>query len=151
MRLLSAVSKLRRFSGAERRLLLVSAILLPLLAAALRVIGFARVRRWLLHSTVRRSARPEVEPEKLAVLVNAASNRLPIAGSCLTRSLLLDWMLRRRGVDSALRLGVRLDKGRLQAHAWVEIGGRPVNDAPGVAGQFAPFEGRRSARLPVAP
>jgi Transglutaminase-like superfamily len=151
MRLLSVVSKLRTFSGAERRVLLVAAILLPFLAAALRVAGFARVRRWLVPSTIHRRAPSDVEPQTLAVLVNAASNHLPIAGSCLTRSLLLDWMLRRRGVDSALRLGVRLVEGRLQAHAWVEVGGRPVNDVPGVAAEFLPFEGRMSSHLPVAP
>jgi Transglutaminase-like superfamily len=151
MRPLSVVSKLRRLSGAERRLLLVSAILLPLLAAALRAVGFARVRRWLVPTTVQKRARSDVEPQTLALLVNAASNHLPIAGSCLTRSLVLDWMLRRRGVDSALRFGVRLVDGRLQAHAWVELGGRPLNEVPGVAGSFAPFESRRSARLPVAP
>src|SRR5262245_28511678 len=128
MRLPSVVSRLLRLSGAERWLLLVSAILLPLLAAALRVAGFARVRRWLAPSRVHRSATSEVEPRRLAVLVNAASNHLPIAGSCLTRSLLLDWMLRRRGVDSTMRLGVRLVDGRLQAHAWVEVGGQPIND-----------------------
>jgi len=151
MRLLSVVSKLRRFSGAERRLLFVSAIRLTLLAAALHVAGFARVRRWLAASTVYGSEPPDVEPQTLAVLVNAASNHLPIAGSCLTRSMLLDWMLRRRGVASALRLGVRLVEGRLQAHAWVEVGGRPVNDVPGVAAEFKPFEDRLSSRLPVAP
>jgi hypothetical protein len=42
-------------------------------------------------------------------------------------------------VESQLRIGVRLNQGRLDAHAWVECEGVPVNDRPDVGAQFASF------------
>lgn len=39
-----------------------------------------------------------------------------------------------------LRIGVKLDQGRLDAHAWVEADGIPINDAPDVAQRFAAFQ-----------
>lgn len=143
---LASVSRFLAFSRAERRLLLTSAFLLPVLAAAVLVVGFVRVLGWLADEPAK-TRRPDAEAPALAALVNAAANHLPIACSCLTRSLLLDWMLRRRGFASELRIGVRLVHDRLQAHAWVQLNGTPVNDTPGAVETFAAFEGRVSPRL----
>ena len=50
---------------------------------------------------------------------------------CLVRSLAVHRMLRRRGIESsALRIGVRLEHGSLLAHAWVELHGMVIGDAP---------------------
>ena len=143
---LASFSKFLAFSRAERRLLLTAAFLLPILAAAVLVVGLVRVLGWLACEPAE-TRRPDAEAPALAALVNAAANHLPIACSCLTRSLLLDWMLRRRGFASELRIGVRLVHGGLQAHAWVQLNGTPLNDPLGAAEKFAAFEGRVSPRL----
>jgi hypothetical protein len=146
LRRLASFSKFLAFSRAERRLLLTSAFLLPILAAAVRVVGLVRVLGWLACEPAE-TRRSDTEAPALAALVNAAASHLPIACSCLTRSLLLDWMLRRRGFASELRIGVRLVHDSLQAHAWVQLNGTPLNDTPDVAERFAAFEGRVSPRL----
>jgi Transglutaminase-like superfamily len=50
---------------------------------------------------------------------------LPTDTRCLTQSLVLTSLLARRGIDSALVLGVTTESG-FGAHAWLECGGRPV-------------------------
>jgi hypothetical protein len=50
---------------------------------------------------------------------------LPSDTRCLIRSLVLTEMLSRRGIESALVIGVRTDDG-FEAHAWVEHGGAPL-------------------------
>lgn len=45
---------------------------------------------------------------------------------CLQASAACAWLLRRRDVEAELVLGVR--SAPFYAHAWVEIGGRPVNE-----------------------
>jgi hypothetical protein len=70
--------------------------------------------------------------------------------NCLVRSLCLQWLLRRRGVASELRIGARLVGGQLESHAWVEVDGRPVNDAPDVAERYAAFEGALANRAGVS-
>lgn len=48
---------------------------------------------------------------------------------CLVRSLALQDLLRAEGIDgSEIRVGVRRDGGRLQAHAWVIWNGELLGD-----------------------
>ena len=115
-------------------------LLLPLFWAALRLIGFSR-----LHSRVSRAPLADwdsgsgIAPAAIGALIQIAGNHLPFPSTCLTRSLLLVWLLRRRGVDTELRIGVRRIEGGIDSHAWVEHEGRPINDPPDVAGRFAVF------------
>jgi hypothetical protein len=60
--------------------------------------------------------------------------RWPWDASCLRRSLLLGWVLRRRA--PVLMVGVRRDGEAIAAHAWVRIDGVDLDPA---AGQYAAF------------
>ena len=68
-----------------------------------------------------------------------ASRYSPFPSSCLTRSLALVRMLKKDGIESQLRIGVRIAGTALDAHAWVEYAGMPVNDTADVAHRFAAF------------
>jgi hypothetical protein len=50
---------------------------------------------------------------------------VPFDSRCLARSLVLTSMLSRRGIDSVLIIGVKVEPA-FSAHAWVESGGRPL-------------------------
>jgi hypothetical protein len=58
-------------------------------------------------------------------------------GPCLRESLVLGHLLRRE--RPVLRLGVQRPNSTLEAHAWVELAGQPVNDPQG----FRPVSGQR--------
>ena len=74
--------------------------------------------------------------------VRLAARNVPCRARCLEQSLTLWYLLRRHGVPSALRIGVRKAGGQtLEAHAWVELEGRPINDRPDIALSYAAFEG----------
>lgn len=70
----------------------------------------------------------EPELQALGRVVNAAALYPPWPRACLPRSLLLLWLLRRRGVEAELRIGVRLLGDKLDAHAWVVWQNTPIND-----------------------
>ncbi len=53
---------------------------------------------------------------------------------CLEQSLALWLLLRRRGIEADLRLGVQ--PYPFGAHAWVEHRGEPVNERPEFVGSF---------------
>lgn len=137
-----ALHKFLALSGRERRVFLETACLMTITAAALRLFGFRRVYRWL-----ERRAPSWSEPlpgagnavQLLVVGVRRAAQPLPYA-TCLPQSLTLWWLLRRRGVQSQLRLGVRKEGGDLKAHAWVEAGGVALNDRDDVRHRYAAFE-----------
>ena len=128
--------------GRSQQLTLLTAwAWLPLFWLGLRILGLQHFQAWLLKT----SARPArdltlSDIQLLGEAVNIAARHTPFPATCLTRSLLLGWLLRRRGVQSDLRIGVRLIQGALDAHAWVECDGLPVNDRPDMINQFLPFE-----------
>lgn len=59
--------------------------------------------------------------------------------TCLPRALALRWMLSRRRIGAFLRIGVSKPEGQLQAHAWVEVGGQAVGEAPDLLQRFQPL------------
>ena len=140
------VSIYRALPAREQKTLMVSLVLLPLFWLGLRLAGLQRFQAWLDRSPIAPHA-PLSQPEAVALgaAVNRAANHVFGPATCLTRSLLLRWLLRRYGMTSDLRIGVRFEEGVLAAHAWVEKDGIPVNDSPEVVARFAAFE------QPVAP
>ena len=139
-RLVRHLARFRALSGTDRRTLLGADVCMPVFWLGLRVFGLPRFQARLQRSpaTVNAAmALPDIQA--LGDLVNIAARHTLGPRTCLTRSLLLGWLLRRRGVESQLRIGVRLNQGALDAHAWVEWEGVPVNDRADVGMQFASF------------
>lgn len=137
------VRGLRRLTREERVLFLQSLVMLRVLAAALWMMGLGPVHRILArlsgtpqaHAQDGRAARVRV----IAWSVAAAARHGRIRAKCLERSLLLWWLLRRRGAPAALHIGVRKDGDALQAHAWIELDGEVLADSVDVRARFAPF------------
>jgi hypothetical protein len=127
----------------ERGVFLRALVMLPLTAAGLRVLGLRRVQAILsAHSRAAVSARGDdlFHARQVARLVAAAARHGPYRASCLPMSLTLQRLLRERGIDADLRLGVRKAAGGLEAHAWVERDGEPIAETAAVHEQFAAFE-----------
>ena len=138
----SRLAQFGALSAAQQRVLLAAWLGLPLVWLGLRWLGLPRLQAWLqrrplVPEPAGALALPHIQA--LGEAVNIAARHTPFPATCLTRSLLLGWLLRRRGVASDLRIGVRLTNGALDAHAWVECAGVPVNDQPDIAAQFASF------------
>jgi Transglutaminase-like superfamily len=62
---------------------------------------------------------------RLGRVVGRGLGLLPGDSRCLVQSLVLTQLLAARGVGSSLVIGVRPGE-RFGAHAWVEVGGRPL-------------------------
>lgn len=77
--------------------------------------------------------------------VNVAASQSPFPCTCLTRSLVLLYLLQRHAIPGQLRIGVRVEAGVLDAHAWVELWGNPVNDHKDVVTAYNPFDGLEQA------
>jgi hypothetical protein len=64
----------------------------------------------------------------------------PMRPNCLERSMTLWWVLRLDGISGELHIGARKEGGRLEAHAWVELGGHVLNDRADVHQYYALFD-----------
>ena len=139
------LAKLRALTGPEKRLLLVCLVATPFVAAGLAIFGFRRLHAVMAGRSRPRSARfftaqaADARARSSAKVVAIATGRGPVRATCLRRSLLLWWLLRRDGIETVLRVGVNRENGTLNAHAWVEYSGRPVNDADDIALRFPAF------------
>lgn len=138
------LDRFRALSPPERRTFLAALWLLPACSLALRTLRLARVQGML--AAIAEIPADAPDPRRISYCVDAAARQLPIRSSCLTRSLVLHALLLRRGLASEVRVGVRLSDGRLDAHAWVESAGAPLNDVPDVGERYAAFEGALAAR-----
>lgn len=114
------------------RLALVQAImLLPLVRLGLRVLGLRHCQRilgQLSEGTPPGKADPALALEQardLAALVRAAAG--VTGGTCLRQSLVLWYLLRRRGISCQLRFGSSVQAGRFESHAWVECEGESLD------------------------
>jgi hypothetical protein len=139
-------ARLWRLTPAERGLLLWALALLPLTALALRLIGFRRWQTLLarlapIRPGLNKDAATIIEEGRVvARLVDAAARHGLYRATCLPRSLALWCLLRRCGIDSNLRIGVRKEAGDIQAHAWVEYRGTVLNDGATVSERYAAFD-----------
>lgn len=135
--------KFRSLPHWEKRLLIEASLLLPLTALALRTIGLRRWKITLLAASRITGSYSAIKngpslPEAFvaAGLVKKAAWHGIRRANCLEQSLVLWWLLSRRGVESDLQFGVR--KGvEFEAHAWVEVGGVPLNESRDVRQRFS--------------
>ena len=99
------------------------------------VVVTAALKRRGLRSIMVESPRgpTRADPERartLALAVDAAFGVLPLAPTCLRRSVVLQRELSRQNIDSSLHIGVRNIDGNFEAHAWIQAGDEVINDDP---------------------
>lgn len=124
-----------KLSSRERRLLIQAFVRLPIAALRVRLGGGASLRHDAAPSPRGPGSAPPVVGEA-ARMVRAAAHHTPLPITCLPQSIVLQQLLRREGVETELRIGVRKAGDALDGHAWVEYQGRPVNDPPAVRERF---------------
>ena len=110
------------------------------LHAALRVLPFTTLRRRLDRWAARASASSRAQANDIARVrwaVEAMGRRIP-GTTCLCEALTGYGMLRRRGHDAVIRIGVRHGAVMaLDAHAWVECDGTVVIGLTPVLTEYA--------------
>jgi Transglutaminase-like superfamily len=121
----------RALNGTDQRRLLGLACGLPLVELSLRCLGARRTASWLSRAIKPRAIHPTAAAElqqadRLAHLAAIAGRRGILEARCLSQALLVRAVLRRRGLDAVLQVGVRKDSGQFDAHAWVELDGHTL-------------------------
>jgi hypothetical protein len=99
--------------------------------------SFSRLAAWATRVEPVSSS-TAVNVERIAWLVGVAARATRF--KCLVRSLTLSRVLARRGVASAVQIGVRPGARELRAHAWVEWNGRVLNDSAAHVREYVPLD-----------
>ena len=149
--------QLRRFNALEREargIFLRAAVLLPLISLSLRVRGFRKTQASLKRhlSSPENSSRTFApgSAELTVRMVRAAVRHSLGHPTCLDESLALWWLLGRQSIRSELKVGVRKEGEKFEAHAWVERDGMALNEPESTHQHFAAFDAAL-ASLPPEP
>ena len=123
--------------------------LLPVTALLVQWMRFSELLKWLDRASVGDNAvylEKEVaanQARRVASVFLRAVQLSPIKGRCLSQSLVLWHLLKRRGFQGQLRIGVRkkdelrsFTTHNFDAHAWVEFQGEVLNERPDVHERF---------------
>jgi hypothetical protein len=80
-------------------------------------------------------------PEQLALAIGRAAEHGIFRPLCLVRAVALKRMLDRHGYDGGIvKIGVRLNRGRFAAHAWVAYGSQILGDQEWHVKSFAELD-----------
>ncbi|MEE8379133.1 MAG: lasso peptide biosynthesis B2 protein, partial [Gammaproteobacteria bacterium] len=127
-------------------IILVAVFMLPLIALSLELSGFNktknRMSRLIPNRTDGIPAREDdlSRAQLISRAVAIAGNHGLFKANCLKQSLLLWWLLARRGILSELKLGTqKIPQDTFSAHAWVEYRGNVLVDTVDVGERFLPF------------
>ncbi len=121
--------------------------LLAAVSVAIRVLPFGAITRWALGARATGRARC---PGCASRALTAGAVLLGRRPTCLARAIVLAHLLRQRGRDARVVIGVAR-RGGFAAHAWVEDDGCAVGDGAATGDRFAALEraGSRGAEGPI--
>lgn len=125
----------------ERRLLRQTWFSFLLADVGLRLSSLSNVQKLLAwrFRLIPEAGAGAIPPAGLERLVDIAARHHIRPMGCLHRSLVLQALLRWQGLETDLRIGVRKQRGRLQAHAWLEQAGQPLFEVPEARDRFTPL------------
>lgn len=134
------LTDLNRSLRAYDRMYFRARILTILTEVSLRFTSLKTTERLL--SFFAKKVPPPDYNERVAILDKYATifnqmNQLPLLkGRCLSQSLVMRFLLRRRGISSELKIGITQNKGKFDAHAWLEKEGALLNDHPSIIANY---------------
>lgn len=119
-----------RFPLADQLIVIKAWLLLIWFDGLLRLLPYERVQQFTLARTHRSAPEDSLHvARRLHYLIGIASRRFFQPMTCLRRSLVLQFLLARRGIKGEMQFGAKLEQGTLIAHAWIELEGQPIGES----------------------
>ncbi len=140
--MLRKLSKLRRFTICELLLLSQLVLFASLVRLALPFVALRRMAQFFSWAANQRLLhhlpifQHYYEMERLTRFADLAARVIRSDGPCLLRSVLLFWLLKVRGGQPQLLIGVNKDNGNLNSHAWIELKGKTIGDETAMVRRF---------------
>ena len=136
----------RRLPGRADLATFLSTLRKPHRLSVLRAAADGLLVAWVLRRRGVRPLLPGGRPDRrsdpgaareVAAAVDAGLAVVPVAATCLRRSIGLIRELERLGLASTVHIGVRRTADHVEAHAWVQVGEIVINDDPVLVSTYA--------------
>ena len=134
----SGLLAVRHLTSTQRRLALRALIALPVAHRLIRRRSFAVAEQWCANTPVLRATNTVgLAPAEIGAAARAAVAAVrPLGISCMPQAAVLRSLLCSAGFEAQIRFGVHRTADGLEAHAWVEVDGEPVNEPSDIAQRF---------------
>ena len=140
----NAFQRYRALDPQARALFRQALLLLPWTALSLRFRGFKKTQSLLesrLATRVSLNSDSSLETvQRTCRMVRAAARYGVVQPSCLADSLTVWYLLQKQHVPANLKIGVRKQAHKFEAHAWVEYQGSAVNQPADQHKHYAAFD-----------
>ena len=140
-------TKLKNLTLVEAKLLLQALLLLPAFHLGLKWFGYYRINRFIDNRfPVEQTGNKTNKEDALRIseittrMVSAASRYGLYHATCLRKSIVLVYLLRKQGIESEVCIGTRRNGGTFEAHAWVEYEGTVINDRADIRENYTLLE-----------
>lgn len=138
--------QLNKLSRLQWWIILVAIFTLPVIALSLKLSGLKQTKNRMSRfiptrmDDIRNIKRDSVRAKLISRAVAVAGNHGVYHANCLKQSLLLWWLLARRGIFTELKFGThKIPQEKFSAHAWVEYNGEALGDFSEPQDQFLVF------------
>ncbi|MBW4612041.1 MAG: lasso peptide biosynthesis B2 protein [Desmonostoc vinosum HA7617-LM4] len=119
--------KLLHLNNSDRHLLINTFMLLGLVKLGLWLLPFQTLRQVIANFNQPNPKLDQTSLSKIIWAVNVSTRYIPSGAMCLARALTCQVLMSRRSYSPELCIGVaKTDKGKLEAHAWVESQGQII-------------------------
>ena len=142
-------SSKQKLTWRDRLLVIRAGFWIPVVEIWMRTRGFQHCQRGLrkIAAYLPTSGGEEnlSRAQHIAALVEKGNRRCsPYIADCLTRSLVLQYILHRKNIEADLKLGVRTLTGQFEAHSWVEYKDTPLGEQESVRQIYTAFDWTRT-------
>ena len=145
--MISRLRQLAELSPLQWWIILVAIFTLPMIALSLKLSGFKQTKKRMSRFSPNSVSDIPVSEDDIS-RARLISHSVAIAGNhslfkanCLKQSLLLWWLLARRGITTEIQFGSQMKSEEdFGAHAWVELDGETIIDTPEIRQQFEVFK-----------
>lgn len=102
--------------------------------------GFKKTTK-ILNFFIKENNTPDITGDEafldnLVTIFNQIKENKLLKGKCLSQSLAMQFVLRRKAIDTNLIIGGNMRGGELFAHAWLERNESVINDHPFVVAKY---------------
>ena len=140
------LKQLAALSPLQWWIILVALFTLPMIALSLKLSGFKQTKNIMSRFVPTRmgniSAREQdlSRAKLISCAVAIAGNHGIYHANCLKQSLLLWWLLARRGINTEIKFGAQKTPDiAFGVHAWVEYDGEDLGNSSDLQHQFLVF------------
>jgi len=146
---MSRINKLLALSPYEWYLMISAITLLPAIRLSLNLFGFKKTYNRIIRSSIHNPPLTDIdhtqlfEAQTVSRMIDIAAAHGLYRANCLSRSLLLMLVLKKRNIPCQLMIGANarrnIEKNDFGAHAWVESGKVVLNDQSDISQRFKAF------------